>query len=127
MTNARQGFYIQPTVFEGVDHEAEISRNEIFGPVAVLNKFKTEEEIIARANDTEFGLMAGVFTQDINKALRVAADFESGMVGVNCISLCFLTVPFGGSKSSGIGRENGIEAMRAYTERKTIMVNMAKL
>ncbi|KAH7133398.1 aldehyde dehydrogenase [Dactylonectria estremocensis] len=122
-----EGFFIQPTVFEGVEADAEISRNEIFGPVAVLNKFKTEEEIVARANDTEFGLMAGVFTQDINKALRVAADFESGMVGVNCISLCFLTVPFGGSKSSGIGRENGVEAMRAYTERKTIMVNMAKL
>lgn len=122
-----QGFFIQPTVFEGVDADAEICRNEIFGPVAVLNKFKTEDEIIARANDTEFGLMAGVFSQDINKALRVAADFESGMVGVNCISLCFLNAPFGGTKSSGIGRENGIEAMRAYTERKTIMVNMAKL
>ena len=93
----------------------------------MLNKFKTEEEIIAKANDTEFGLMAGVFTQDINKALRVASEFESGMVGVNCVSLCFLQAPFGGSKTSGVGRENGIDAMRAYTERKTIMINMAKL
>ncbi|KAK7408106.1 hypothetical protein QQX98_009697 [Neonectria punicea] len=122
-----KGFFIQPTVFEGVAEDSEICRSEIFGPVAVLNRFKTEQEIIAKANATEFGLMAGVFTQDINKALRVASDFESGMVGVNCISLCFLNAPFGGTKSSGVGRENGIEAMRAYTERKTIMINMAKL
>ncbi|KPM37430.1 Aldehyde dehydrogenase, cytosolic 1 [Neonectria ditissima] len=122
-----EGFFIQPTVFEDVAEDSEICRSEIFGPVAVLNKFKTEEEIISKANDTEFGLMAGVFTQDINKALRVASEFESGMVGVNCVSLCFLNAPFGGTKSSGIGRENGIEAMRAYTERKTIMINMVKL
>lgn len=126
-TNYQQGFFIQPTIFEGVAEDSEICRSEIFGPVAVLNKFKTEEEIIAKANDTEFGLMAGVFTQDINKALRVASEFESGMVGINCVSLCFLNAPFGGSKSSGVGRENGIDALRAYTERKTIMINMAKL
>ncbi|KAF4969097.1 hypothetical protein FZEAL_10291 [Fusarium zealandicum] len=122
-----KGFFVQPTVFEGVEEDAEICRSEIFGPVAVLNKFKTEEEIIAKANDSEFGLMAGVFTQDINKALRVASDLESGNVGINCVSLCFLCAPFGGMKSSGSGRENGIEAMRAYTERKTVMINMAKL
>ncbi|CAM1510086.1 Fc.00g004210.m01.CDS01 [Cosmosporella sp. VM-42] len=123
----QEGFFIQPTIFEGVAEDAEICRSEIFGPVAVLNKFKTEDEIIAKANDTEFGLMAGVFTQDINRALRVASEFESGMVGINCVSLCFLQAPFGGSKTSGVGRENGIDALRAYTERKTIMINMAKL
>jgi aldehyde dehydrogenase (NAD+) len=68
--------------------------------------------------------MAGVFTQDINKALRVASDFESGMVGVNCVSLMFGTTPFGGSKQSGLGRECGIHALRAFTEPKTIMVNL---
>jgi aldehyde dehydrogenase (NAD+) len=76
------------------------------------------------SNNTNFGLMAGVFTQDINKALRVASDFESGMVGVNCVSLMFMNTPFGGVKESGVGRECGIHALRAFTEPKTIMVNM---
>ena len=71
--------------------------------------------------------MAGVFTQDINKALRVSSDLESGMVGVNCVSLCHLQAPFGGSKMSGVGRENAINALRMFTEPKTIMVNMTKL
>ncbi|KAH8906176.1 aldehyde dehydrogenase [Coniochaeta sp. PMI_546] len=119
-----KGFYVQPTVFEGVAEDAEICKNEIFGPVAVLNKFKTEEEIIKKSNDTEFGLMAGVFTQDINKAMRVAAEFDAGMVGINCVSMCFLQAPFGGSKQSGIGRENGINALRMFTEPKTVFVNL---
>lgn len=71
--------------------------------------------------------MAGVFTENITKALRVASDFESGMVGINAISMAFLTAPFGGSKTSGIGRENGIDALRMFTEKKTIFINMSKL
>lgn len=118
------GFYVQPTIFEGVPADAEIVRDEIFGPVAVVNKFATEEEVLRLANATSFGLMAGVFTQDINRAMRVAAEFESGMVGVNCISIAFLSAPFGGSKESGIGRENALEALRQYTEPKTVMVNL---
>ncbi|KAI0121197.1 aldehyde dehydrogenase [Xylariales sp. AK1849] len=98
-----QGYFVEPTVFTNVPVDAEISRNEIFGPVSVLNSFKTEEEIIAKANDTNFGLMAGVFTQDINKAMRLASEIDSGMVGINCVSLSFLTAPFGGSKESGSG------------------------
>lgn len=119
-----KGFYIQPTVFENVTPDKEIFTQEIFGPVAILNKFKTEEEVIEQANSTEYGLMAGVFTQDINKALRVASDFDSGMVGINCVSLTFLNAPFGGSKQSGLGRECGREALVAFTEPKTIMINM---
>lgn len=88
-----EGFYVQPTVFEGVEESAEISRNEIFGPVAVLNSFKTEEEVVRRANDTSYGLMAGVFTQDINRALRLAAEMDAGMVGVNAVSMAFLNAP----------------------------------
>lgn len=68
--------------------------------------------------------MAGVFTQDINKALRVASDLDAGMVGVNCVSLMFQNAPFGGTKQSGLGREGGIYALRAFTETKTIMVNL---
>lgn len=119
-----KGFFIQPTVFTNVAADAEIHTEEIFGPVAVLNSFKTEEEIIEKSNDTNFGLMAGVFTQDINKALRVASEFDSGMVGINCVSLMLLSVPFGGSKESGSGRECGRDALHAFTERKTIMINM---
>ncbi|KEF53683.1 uncharacterized protein A1O9_10083 [Exophiala aquamarina CBS 119918] len=118
------GFYVEPTVFTGVSADAEIYSNEIFGPVSVLNSFKTEEEVIKAANATEYGLMAGVFTQDINKALRVASEFDSGMVGINCVSLTFLTAPFGGSKESGLGRECGRAALQAFTEPKTIMINM---
>ncbi|KAF2006273.1 aldehyde dehydrogenase [Amniculicola lignicola CBS 123094] len=119
-----KGYYIEPTVFTDVDINSEIHTEEIFGPVSVVRSFKTEEEIMKLSNGTNFGLMAGVFTQDINKALRVASDFESGMVGINCVSLMFMNTPFGGSKESGIGRECGIHALRAFTEPKTIMVNL---
>lgn len=95
--------------------------------MSILNKFKTEEEIVAKANDTHYGLMAGVFTENITKALRVASDIESGMVGINAISMAFLTAPFGGSKTSGIGRENAIDALRMFTEKKTVFINMSKL
>ncbi|KAF2815735.1 aldehyde dehydrogenase [Mytilinidion resinicola] len=118
------GFYLEPTVFTDVDIKSEIHTEEIFGPVSVVRSFKTEEEIMELSNNTNFGLMAGVFTQDINKALRVASDFESGMVGVNCVSMMFMCAPFGGVKESGVGRECGIHALRAFTETKTIMVNM---
>jgi aldehyde dehydrogenase (NAD+) len=118
------GYFIEPTAFENVKEDAEIITNEIFGPVAIVNSFKTEEEIMQKANDTNFGLMAGVFTQDINKALRVASDFDSGMVGINCVSLMMLCAPFGGTKESGLGRECGSAALRAFTDPKTIMINM---
>ncbi|RDI79814.1 hypothetical protein Vi05172_g10184 [Venturia inaequalis] len=119
-----KGWYIEPTVFTDVDPESEIHTQEIFGPVSVVRSFKTEEEIIKLSNGTNFGLMAGVFTQDINKALRVASEFDSGMVGVNCVSLMMMNAPFGGSKESGLGRECGIHALRAFTEPKTIMINL---
>ncbi|KAL3462617.1 aldehyde dehydrogenase domain-containing protein [Aspergillus heterothallicus] len=119
-----KGFFIQPTVFEGVEADAELYREEIFGPVAILNSFTSEEEVISKANATEYGLMAGVFTQDINRAMRVASEFESGMVGINCISLNFLNVPFGGSKQSGLGRECGRAALEHFTEPKTVMINL---
>lgn len=119
-----KGFFIEPTVFTNVQADAEIITQEIFGPVAVLNSFKTEEEILEKSNATNFGLMAGVFTQDINKALRVASEFDSGMVGINCVSLMMMQTPFGGNKESGIGRECGSAALRAFTDPKTIMINM---
>ncbi|KAL4868296.1 hypothetical protein BDV12DRAFT_209284 [Aspergillus spectabilis] len=119
-----QGFFIQPTVFTGVEPDAELYREEIFGPVSILNSFQTEEEVVKKANATEYGLMAGVFTQDINRAMRVASEFDSGMVGINCISVNFLHVPFGGSKQSGLGRECGRSALEHFTEPKTVMINL---
>lgn len=120
-----QGYFVTPTVFTNVNSDAEIYSNEIFGPVAILNPFRTEEEVLQKANALEYGLMAGVFTNDITRALRMAEEIDSGMVGINCITLKMLNTPVGGTKQSGVGRENGRAALEAFTEPKTIMINMA--
>lgn len=86
-----QGCFMEPTVFLNPQANAEIYKKEIFGPVAVVKTFDTEEEVLRLANDTEFGLMAGVFTKDINRALRVSSEVESGVVGINCISYVSLS------------------------------------
>ncbi|KAJ5681832.1 uncharacterized protein N7477_001772 [Penicillium maclennaniae] len=117
-------YFIQPTVFTNVASVAELYKEEIFGPVSILNSFKTEDEVLQEANATEYRLMAGVFTQDINKAMRMASNFDSGMVGTNCVSLSMLNIPFGGSKQSGLGRECGRAALEHFTEPKTIMMNL---
>lgn len=119
------GCFMEPTVFLNPNDDAEIYRNEIFGPVGIIKTFKTEEEVLKMANDTEFGLMSGVFTRDITRALRVSSALESGVVGVNCVSLQSLQAPFGGKKQSGIGREFGEYALRLFTEPKTVLINMA--
>ena len=120
----RQGYYIEPAIFLDTKSNASIYKDEIFGPVVVINKFKTEEEIIQRSNDSRYGLMAGVFTQDINRALRMSSSIDSGVVGINCISKIDFSCPFGGTKESGLGREMGEHALRAYTEPKTILINL---
>ena len=81
------GYFVEPTIFTDVKPDSEIHTDEIFGPVSVIRTFKTEDEVMKISNDSEYGLMAGVFTQDINKAMRIASEFDSGMVGINCISL----------------------------------------
>lgn len=90
----------------------------------MVNKFESEEEVLERANNSKYGLMAGVFTQDINRALRVSSMCDAGVVGINCISTIHFSCPFGGTKESGLGRELGVYALRAYTEPKTVLVNM---
>lgn len=82
-----EGAFIEPTVFLNPNKEAQIYKEEVFGPVAVVKTFETEEEVVEMANDTEFGLMAGVFTRDITRALRVSAKIESGVVGINCVAM----------------------------------------
>ncbi|EED13997.1 aldehyde dehydrogenase, putative [Talaromyces stipitatus ATCC 10500] len=119
-----KGYFIAPTVFTGVIKDSEINQQEIFGPIAIVNSFKTEEEAISLANDTAYGLMAGVLTQDINRALRISTELDTGMVGINAVSMAFRQAPFGGTKESGIGRESGVHALREYTEPKTLFVNL---
>ncbi|KAJ4322150.1 hypothetical protein N0V84_004985 [Fusarium piperis] len=119
------GCYMEPTVFLNPKDDAEIYKKEVFGPVSVVKTFETEEEVLKLANDTEFGLMSGVFTKDITRALRVSSMLESGVVGVNCVSMQSMQAPFGGKKQSGIGREFGEYALRLFTEPKTVLINMS--
>ncbi len=118
------GFYMQPTVFADVTDEMTIAREEIFGPVMSVLDFDTEEEVMARANDTEFGLAAGVFTNDLTRAHRIVAGFEAGTCYINTYNLAPVEAPFGGSKMSGVGRENSKLAINHFSEMKTVYVSM---
>ena len=120
----RDGFYMQPTVFADVTDDMVIAREEIFGPVMAVLDFEDEEEVIARANDTEFGLAAGVFTNDLTRAHRVAARFEAGTCYINTYNDAPVEAPFGGAKNSGVGRENSKAAIEHYSQLKSVFVRM---
>ncbi|WP_026612822.1 betaine-aldehyde dehydrogenase [Ensifer aridi] len=122
-----EGTYIQPTVFADVTDEMTIAREEIFGPVMCVLDFDDEAEVVARANATEFGLSAGVFTADLARAHRVVDQLEAGTLWINTYNLCPVEIPFGGSKQSGLGRENSVAALNHYTELKTVYVGMGKV
>eukprot|EP00479_Gromia_sphaerica_P012337 TRINITY_DN646_c0_g1_i3.p1 TRINITY_DN646_c0_g1~~TRINITY_DN646_c0_g1_i3.p1 ORF type:complete len:132 (-),score=31.77 TRINITY_DN646_c0_g1_i3:143-538(-) len=113
---ATKGYYVEPTLFTDVNDDMKIVKEEIFGPVGVILKFKTEEEAIRRANDTEFGLAAAVFTQNVSKAIRVSNQLEAGTVWINNYNAFDAQFAFGGYKQSGIGRENGEYALELWTE-----------
>ncbi|KAI5291687.1 mitochondrial aldehyde dehydrogenase [Ascosphaera acerosa] len=119
-----KGFFMEPTIFIDVDPKMEIFQEEVFGPFVVIAKFKTQDEALAIANDSVYGLGAAVFTRDIARAHRVAADIESGMVWINSSNDTDYRVPFGGVKQSGIGRELGEAGLDAYTQCKAIHVNL---
>lgn len=121
-----EGFYVQPTVFADVRDDMVIAREEIFGPVMCVLDFDDEADVVARANATEFGLAAGVFTADISRAHRVVDQLEAGTLWINTYNLCPVEIPFGGSKQSGFGRENSAAALEHYTELKTVYVGMGK-
>lgn len=116
----KDGYFIEPTIIEGLPPNCRTNQEEIFGPVVTLLPFKTEEEAIAIANSTEYGLAASIWTQDDARAKRVSAKIESGIVWVNCWNVRDLNTPFGGVKKSGIGREGGRRALEFFTEEKTI-------
>jgi betaine-aldehyde dehydrogenase len=117
-----RGWFVEPTIFTGCTDDMAIVREEIFGPVMSVLPFDTEEEAVARANATDYGLAAGLFTRDLARGHRVAAALEAGIVWVNTYNLTPIEVPFGGAKHSGIGRENGLAALEHYTQRKTVYV-----
>lgn len=121
------GVFVAPTVFHGVTDDMGIAREEIFGPVMSVLSFRDEDEVLHRANDTEFGLAAGVFTRDIRRGHRVAARIQAGVVWVNAYNLTPVEMPFGGVKKSGIGRENGLAAIEFYTQEKSVYIEMGDI
>jgi aminomuconate-semialdehyde/2-hydroxymuconate-6-semialdehyde dehydrogenase len=120
----KNGYFIEPTVIEGLDMTCRTNTEEIFGPVVTLIPFENEEEALQLANATKYGLATSVWTTDLNKAHRVAAKIQSGIVWINCWLLRDLRTPFGGVKNSGVGREGGWEALRFFTEAKNVCVKM---
>lgn len=118
------GYFYPPTVLTGVSDTARMRHEEIFGPVAPITAFSTEDEVVAAANDTEFGLVSYVYTNDLNRALRVAEALESGMVGLNQGVVSNPAAPFGGMKSSGLGREGGSTGIEEFLETKYIGITL---
>jgi aldehyde dehydrogenase (NAD+) len=120
----RNGHFIEPTIFTGVDNSMRIAQEEIFGPVLSVISFDTDEEAVQIANDTTYGLVAGLWTRDLSRAHRIARVLEAGQIYINQWYAGGVETPFGGSKSSGIGREKGVEAVSHYTETKTVTVRL---
>lgn len=126
-TGLQNGFFVKPAIFEITDDQCCIANEEIFGPVMSVLTFNSEEEVIQRANNTVYGLAAGVFTKDIQKAHRVVNQLEAGVCWINNYNITPVEIPFGAYKQSGFGRENGLAAIEAYSQLKTIYVEMNKI
>lgn len=118
------GYFIEPTIIEGLGPGCRTNMEEIFGPVVTLQSFKNEEEALQLANASDYGLAATIWTQDVTRAHRIAGKVHSGIIWVNCWLLRDLRTPFGGFKSSGVGREGGWEALRFFTEPKNVCIEL---
>jgi betaine-aldehyde dehydrogenase len=118
------GYFVEPTIFDNCTRDMKIVREEIFGPVVTIQTFETEEQAIAMANDTEYGLAGAVFTSDLTRAHRVIAEIRAGITWINCYNPTFNEAPWGGYKMSGIGRELGIHGLEEYQEVKQININL---
>jgi aldehyde dehydrogenase (NAD+) len=118
------GYFVQPTVLTGVDPSSAVCQDEIFGPVVAIESFRDEDEAVALANSVRYGLVSGVWTRDVGRAHRVASRVEAGLVWVNTYRRLHPSIPYGGVKTSGNGRENGLEALSAYTETKSVVVDL---
>lgn len=121
----RKGYWVAPTVYADVTPELRLWQQEVFGPVMAIGRWRDFEEAVAMANSTEYGLTAAVWTHDINAALKMARRIRSGHIWINGSSMHFLGVPFGGMKSSGVGREEGRDELLSYTESKTINIMLS--
>ena len=121
----RRGYYVEPTVITGLGCDCRVLQEEIFGPVVTITPFDGDEEAVRFANSTRYGLSATVWTRDLKRAHRVAAQLHAGTVWVNCWLLRDLRVPFGGMKDSGVGREGGFESLQFFTEAKNVCVKLA--
>ncbi|GLY30970.1 aldehyde dehydrogenase family protein [Kineosporia sp. NBRC 101731] len=119
------GFYVEPTLFTDVTPDMTIMRQEIFGPVAMVSTFETDEEAIALANDTAFGLASGIWTRDVGRTHRVAKAIRAGVVWVNTYGMFDVAIPYGGFKASGYGKELGREAMEPYLQTKTVWIDLS--
>lgn len=118
----RGGYFVEPTVIESLDNNCRTNQEEIFGPVCTIMPFDSDEEAIELANGSQYGLASSVWTNDLKRAHRVAKEIEAGIVWINCWLLRDLRTPFGGIKSSGVGREGGLEALRFFTEPKNVCI-----
>jgi aldehyde dehydrogenase (NAD+) len=119
------GYFFEPTILTGVRNDMRVAQEEIFGPVLAVVPFTGEDEAVRIANDTRYGLGAGIWTDNVRRAHRVAHQVRAGTVWVNCYRVLSYNVPFGGYKQSGLGRENGIDAVREYSETKAVWINMS--
>ena len=119
-----KGWFYMPTIFDNVRNDMYVAQEEIFGPVLSVMKFREEEEVVAMANDSSYGLAAGVWTKDIQRAHKVAREIQAGTVWINTYRAVSYASPFGGYKQSGYGREMGIEAIREFTQVKSVWVEL---
>ena len=121
----KNGWYIAPTIIEGLTYDCRTNQEEIFGPVVTIMPFESEAEVLRYANSTEYGLASTVWTENISRANRIAKKIHAGIVWVNTWLLRDLRTPFGGVKHSGVGREGGFEALRFFTEPKNVCIQFS--